>query len=150
MAQHLRICPDTGNHPTRSVGKRQTAKTIGTNHKGQATETVTTFPYTTTLKDNTISISKTGSLPVYITGYQQFWNGKPEKVSKDFTVNTWFEKKGDKLTRLKGGEAVQLKAEVTVRGDADFVMVEIPYPRRLFLRKQGPAVEQQRGTPRIL
>jgi TonB-dependent SusC/RagA subfamily outer membrane receptor len=96
--------------------------------KGSATDTVTAFPYTTTLKDNTITVSKTGSLPVYITGYQQFWNGKPEKVSKDFTVDTRFEKKGDKLTRLKGGEAVQLKAEVTVRGDADFVMVEIPIP----------------------
>ncbi|MBD1366375.1 carboxypeptidase-like regulatory domain-containing protein [Mucilaginibacter sp. ZT4R22] len=96
--------------------------------KGTATETITTFPYTAILKDNAISISKTGSLPVYITGYQQFWNGKPEKVSKDFTVDTWFEKKGDKLTRLKGGEAVQLKAEVTVRGDADFVMIEIPIP----------------------
>nr|WP_294947700.1 carboxypeptidase-like regulatory domain-containing protein [uncultured Mucilaginibacter sp.] len=96
--------------------------------KGAATETVTAFPYTTTLKENAISISKIGSLPVYITGYQQFWNGKPEKVSKDFAVDTWFEKKGDKLTKLKGGEAVELKAEVTVKGDAEFVMVEIPIP----------------------
>jgi uncharacterized protein YfaS (alpha-2-macroglobulin family) len=96
--------------------------------KDTATQTVTTFPYVATFKHNAISISKTGSLPVYITGYQQFWNGKPEKVSKDFTVNTWFEKKGDKAYPLKGGEAVQLKAEVTVRGDADFVMVEIPIP----------------------
>lgn len=96
--------------------------------KGAATETVTAFPYTTTLKDNAISINKTGSLPIYITGYQQFWNGKPQKVSKDFTVNTWFERNGDKVVSLKGGEAVQLKAEVTVRGDADFVMVEIPIP----------------------
>ncbi|MEO7215883.1 alpha-2-macroglobulin family protein [Mucilaginibacter sp.] len=96
--------------------------------KGAATETITAFPYTTTLKDNQISISKTGSLPVYITGYQQFWNSKPEKVNKDFTVDTWVEKNGDKRARLKGGEAVQLKAEVTVNGDADFVMVEIPIP----------------------
>lgn len=96
--------------------------------KGSSTETITAFPYTATLKDNTISLSKTGSLPVYITGYQQFWNSKPEKVNKDFKVDTWFEKNGDKRTRLKGGEAVQLKAEVTVKGDADFVMVEIPIP----------------------
>ncbi|TFF36016.1 alpha-2-macroglobulin family protein [Mucilaginibacter psychrotolerans] len=96
--------------------------------KGTSTDSVTTFPFATSLKDNAISISKTGSLPVYITGYQQFWNSKPEKVSKDFSVDTWFEKKGGKLTRLKGGEGVQLKAEVTVRGDADFVMVEIPIP----------------------
>lgn len=96
--------------------------------KGSTIETVTVFPYTATLKENTISVSKTGSLPVYITGYQQFWNSKPQKVNKDFTVNTWFEKNGDKRTLLKGGEAVQLKAEVIVKGDADFVMLEIPIP----------------------
>ncbi|MEO6979017.1 MAG: hypothetical protein ABI113_11585, partial [Mucilaginibacter sp.] len=51
-----------------------------------------------------------------------------EKVSKDFTVDTWFEKKETRLTKLKGGEPVQLKAEVTAKGDADFVMIEIPIP----------------------
>ena len=29
---------------------------------------------------------------------------------------------------MKGGEAVQLKAEVKVKGDADYVMVNIPIP----------------------
>jgi uncharacterized protein YfaS (alpha-2-macroglobulin family) len=32
------------------------------------------------------------------------------------------------LTNLRGGEVVQLKAEVTAQGDADFVMIEIPIP----------------------
>lgn len=96
--------------------------------KGAVTENVNQFPYTTTLRDNVVSVSKTGTLPVYITGYQQFWNSKPEKVSKDFTVNTWFEKDAERLTRLKGGETVHLKAEVTAKGDADFVMIEIPIP----------------------
>jgi len=32
------------------------------------------------------------------------------------------------VTRLKGGEQVQLTAEVNVRADADFVMIEIPIP----------------------
>ena len=96
--------------------------------KGASVETITAFPYTATLKDNNISLSKTGGLPVYVTGYQQFWNSKPEKISKDFTVDTWFDKNGDRLPKLKGGEAAQLKAEVTVRADADFVMIEIPIP----------------------
>ncbi|MFB0496837.1 uncharacterized protein YfaS (alpha-2-macroglobulin family) [Mucilaginibacter sp. OAE612] len=95
---------------------------------GTDTKTIDKFPYSATLTDKTISISKTGSLPVYITGYQQFWNNKPEKVSKDFTVNTWFERKEKTITTLKGGEPVLLKAEVTARGDADFVMIEIPIP----------------------
>lgn len=95
---------------------------------GTDTKTISKFPYSATLSDKAISISKTGSLPVYITGYQQFWNSKPEKVSKDFTVNTWFERKEKTITTLKGGEPVLLKAEVTARGDADFVMIEIPIP----------------------
>ena len=95
---------------------------------GDKTETITTFPYSTTLSAKTLSVSKTGGLPVYITGYQQFWNPNPEKVSKDFTVDAWFERNGNKLSKLKGGEKVELKAEVTARGDADYVMVEIPIP----------------------
>ncbi|HTI58058.1 carboxypeptidase-like regulatory domain-containing protein [Mucilaginibacter sp.] len=95
---------------------------------GAKEETIIKFPYTATFTTNDLKITKTGTLPVYITGYQQFWNRKPEKVSKDFTVNSWFEKKGDKLTKLKGGEAVELKAEVTARGDADYVMINIPIP----------------------
>jgi len=95
---------------------------------GSKTETVTSFPFDTKLNDNQLTVSKTGSLPVYITGYQQFWNPRPEKVNKDFSVDTWFEKKGDKPKKLTAGEAVTLKAEVIVKGDADFVMIEIPIP----------------------
>lgn len=96
---------------------------------GGKNETVSQFPYTAILTANsTLSISKSGQFPVYITGYQQFWNKQPVKVSKDFTVNTWFEKGEERAVKLKGGEAVNLVAEVTARADADFVMVEIPIP----------------------
>ncbi|WP_184550399.1 carboxypeptidase-like regulatory domain-containing protein [Mucilaginibacter sp. FT3.2] len=96
--------------------------------KGVTTETISKFPYTATLAPQDVKISKTGSLPVYITGSQQFWNAKPEKVSKDFTVNTWFEKDNKAIANLKGGIPVLLKAEITAKGDADFVMIEIPIP----------------------
>jgi len=96
---------------------------------GDKNETITVFPYTATLSAGApLTINKTGVLPVYITGYQQFWNKQPVKVSKDFTVDTWFEKAGNKTTHLNGGEPVNLQAEVTARADADFVMVEIPIP----------------------
>lgn len=95
---------------------------------GTQTQTITSFPYTTTLNDAQLAVSKTGGLPVYITGYQQFWNKNPEKLSKDFSVNTWFERNGEKLSSLKGGEKVELKAEVNVKGDAGYVMIEVPIP----------------------
>ncbi|SDF07630.1 TonB-dependent outer membrane receptor, SusC/RagA subfamily, signature region [Mucilaginibacter pineti] len=103
-------------------------KPVSITIKGSKTEIISQFPYTATLTDKELSISKTGTLPAYITGYQQFWNAKPEKINKDFTVNTSFEKQSKTITQLKGGEAVELKAEVTAKGDADFVMVEIPIP----------------------
>jgi TonB-dependent SusC/RagA subfamily outer membrane receptor len=96
--------------------------------KGAKADTVTKFPYTATLTDRSVTISKTGALPVYVTGFQQFWNSNPVKASKDFMVDTWFEKNGNKLTQLKGGEQVSLKAEVTAKGDADYIMLEIPIP----------------------
>lgn len=96
--------------------------------KGASTQTITAFPYSATFNPQDMSVSKTGSLPVYITGSQKFWNSSPQKVNKEFAVDTWFERQEKKLTSLKGGEVVQLKAEVTAKGDADFVMIEIPIP----------------------
>jgi alpha-2-macroglobulin len=95
---------------------------------GAKNETIAKFPYTVSLNPGELGIAKTGTLPVYITGYQQFWNKVPVKVSKDFIVNTWFERNGNKIARLKGGEPVELKVEVTARGDADYVMINIPIP----------------------
>ncbi|MBE9586794.1 carboxypeptidase-like regulatory domain-containing protein [Mucilaginibacter sp. JRF] len=95
---------------------------------GGKNETVSTFPYSATFDSQALNISKKGTLPVYITGYQQYWNSKPEKVSKDFTVTTWFENNGNKTTGLKGGKKVKLIADVTARADGEFVMIEIPIP----------------------
>ena len=41
--------------------------------KGTKTDTITKFPYSATLTGQTVKLSKTGTLPVYITAYQQFW-----------------------------------------------------------------------------
>jgi uncharacterized protein YfaS (alpha-2-macroglobulin family) len=93
-------------------------------------EVINNFPYTTILNPEVkLQVQKEGDFPVYITAYQQFWNAEPERVSKDFSVDTWFENKaGSKIEFLKGGEAVVLKVKVKAVADADFVMVEIPIP----------------------
>jgi hypothetical protein len=96
---------------------------------GDKTETVTEFPYTTTLSAGAkVTVSKTGDMPVYLTAYQKFWNPEPAKVSGDFIVNTWFTKSDIKVTKIKGGQSITLTAEVIVKADADFVMIEIPIP----------------------
>jgi TonB-dependent SusC/RagA subfamily outer membrane receptor len=95
---------------------------------GGITATVDKFPYTSTFTGTSLTIDKTGKLPVYITGYQQYCNSDPQKVSNDFTVDTWFERNGNKITKLKGGQQVQLKAQVSAHGNGDFVMIEVPIP----------------------
>ncbi|WP_293307896.1 carboxypeptidase-like regulatory domain-containing protein [Pedobacter sp. UBA5917] len=90
---------------------------------------VTKFPYSEVLNDvQSIKLTKKGKMPVYFTAFQQFQNPKPEKVSKDFTVNSSFIQNGSAVKKLKGGKLTTLKVEVDVRADADYVMIEIPIP----------------------
>ncbi|WP_256010184.1 alpha-2-macroglobulin family protein [Desertivirga xinjiangensis] len=93
-------------------------------------KTITSFPYDGNVKPGTtVQIKKRGDMPVYLSAYQEFWNSEPQKQSKDFRVDTWFENQsGLRQTRLKGGSSVTLKAEVTVKADAEYVMVEVPIP----------------------
>nr|WP_121271329.1 carboxypeptidase-like regulatory domain-containing protein [Pedobacter schmidteae] len=94
----------------------------------QKTENITAFPFNRVMEPNALTLSKKGDAPVYFTAYQQFNNPKPEKVSKDFTVKTVFEQNGEAVVRLKAGNLTNLKVEVDVRADADYVMIEIPIP----------------------
>ena len=43
-------------------------------------------------------------------------------------MNSYFEKGKDIVSVLKGGEPVTLKAEVEVKADADYILIEIPIP----------------------
>lgn len=92
-------------------------------------ETISKFPFSQILSaTDAVTLSKTGGMPVYFTAYQQFQNTKPEKMGKDFTVNTSFVQKGASVRQLKAGTLAALKVEVEVRADADYVMIEIPIP----------------------
>ncbi|TCC98754.1 alpha-2-macroglobulin family protein [Pedobacter hiemivivus] len=92
------------------------------------TEQVNVFPFHKVIDPATLKLSKKGDAPVYFTAYQQFNNPKPEKVSKDFAVKTYFEQNGESVQKLKAGALTTLKVNVDVRADADYVMIEIPIP----------------------
>jgi alpha-2-macroglobulin len=92
-------------------------------------EVIHSFPYSIEMKKGEkIKVTKQGDLPVYFTAYQQYWNPTPKKVSTDFTVNSSFERNGEKQALLKAGDPVILKVNVIVKGDADYIMIEIPIP----------------------
>lgn len=92
------------------------------------TEQVNVFPFNKVIDPAALKLSKKGDAPVYFTAYQQFNNPKPEKVSKDFAVKTYFEQNGASVQKLNAGTLTTLKVNVDVRADADYVMIEIPIP----------------------
>jgi TonB-dependent SusC/RagA subfamily outer membrane receptor len=105
-------------------GTKPAPASISLNNK----ESVTAFPFSSVVAPERLTLSKKGDAPVYFTAFQQFNNPKPDKVSKDFTVKTWFDQQGAAVKQLKAGTLVSLTVEVEVRADADYVMIEIPIP----------------------
>ncbi len=96
---------------------------------GATTQIIKEFPHEMEVAANSIlMVSKTGTLPVYITGYQQFHNHRPEKAEKEFVVTTRLKGLGSSDKLLKKGEKITLQATVYVTKDADYVLVEIPIP----------------------
>lgn len=91
-------------------------------------ETVTEFPYTTASGEHTVTVSKSGTLPLFFTAYQQSRNKNPEAVSEGFKVVTSFIENSDTVTVLKAGLKTEIAVKVTLESDAEYVMIEVPVP----------------------
>lgn len=92
--------------------------------KTNGINTVTKFPYQTTISNSEATIEKRGNLPLYLTIYQKRWNDNPQKVSGNFEVTSFF-KNGD---NLKAGTPATLTIQVEAKKESDYVMVEVPIP----------------------
>ncbi|MCE2733219.1 MAG: carboxypeptidase-like regulatory domain-containing protein [Flammeovirgaceae bacterium] len=89
-------------------------------------KTIDTFPYEETFNNiETLTISKRGSDPVYLTAYQEIWNEHPERVEKDFVVTTNFE---DDKNKLHAGKPTTLVVTLEVKRDVEYVLLEVPIP----------------------
>eukprot|EP01136_Pigoraptor_vietnamica_P024983 Opistho-1_new@78486 len=92
-------------------------------------KTISQFPYQQEIENTAdLTIAKTGQMPIYFTAYQQYQNPSPQKVNKDFEVNTTFIEGNKAISQLTAGKMVTLKVKVNVRADADYVMIEVPIP----------------------
>lgn len=91
---------------------------------------VTSFPYTETIGAVTpISVKNEGTIPLFVTSYQQTWNKKPvAETKKGFTVQSYFAANRNTLTRLTAGKSAQMVVLVNVEGEANYVQIEIPIP----------------------
>ncbi|MPM60019.1 hypothetical protein SDC9_106866 [bioreactor metagenome] len=88
---------------------------------------ISEFPFTATLKpDCKISVSKTGTYPVYFTCYRKQIVRNPQATENDFRISTFFE--NDSTGTLKAGREIVLNVQVSVQKDAEYVMIRIPVP----------------------
>jgi TonB-dependent SusC/RagA subfamily outer membrane receptor len=93
---------------------------------GDVTKSVTAFPFEMTVEPGKqITVRKLGDFPVYLTTWQHHWNRTPVFKSGDFEIRTTFSNGSQQLT---AGKTVKLKATVTLKKDAEYVMINIPIP----------------------
>jgi len=89
-------------------------------------DTIIDFPYNHKLAINKpLKVTKTGNAPIYFTYYQKYWDANPSETKGNFEVNTYFENNSKKLV---AGKATKLITEITIKKDAEFVMLSIPIP----------------------
>ncbi|WP_157593053.1 carboxypeptidase-like regulatory domain-containing protein [Rufibacter tibetensis] len=96
---------------------------------GPLNTTLRKFPADTTFTPTQpLTLSKKGSLPLYLTAYQNEWITNPERVEKDFTVRTRFVGTNSSQATLEAGKPVELEVDVYVKNNASYVMIEVPIP----------------------
>lgn len=87
---------------------------------------IESFPFDTTFVSNgALTIRKTGIEPVYITAYQEVWNDRPDPVADVLMVSSSFVGKD---SVLEAGKPVVLKVDITVKKDAEYLMIQVPIP----------------------
>ena len=91
---------------------------------------VSGFPFTEKIDANRpIRIKKEGTLPLFVTVYQQYQNRNPQpESSKGFAVYTVFKENRDTVSMLQAGKPVILEVLIKPEADADYVQIEVPIP----------------------
>lgn len=106
--------------------------------RGAVTASVSKFPYEIRLTSgDSLTIRKTGNLPLYLTTYQQFWNETPEKVERDLVVKTSFENGGSETVTFQSGKPVKMVVEVDVKKEAEYVLIDVPIPAGCSYEEKG-------------
>jgi len=90
-------------------------------------DTIMNFPYQATFSSNqTLSLEKKGSTPVFFTAYQRCFETQPKRKDSLFDITSTLLQEGKKVSKLEQGKRVQLKVTVEVKEAAEYIMIEIP------------------------
>jgi alpha-2-macroglobulin len=93
---------------------------------GSVNRNINEFPFEMKTKStDSLTISKHGTFPVYLTSYQHYWDKDPSADSTYFSVRTAFSNGTNILT---GGKPVRLVISLKVFQKVQYVMLEVPIP----------------------
>jgi hypothetical protein len=92
---------------------------------GAVTKSIESFPFEMSARIGNITVSKSGTTPIYFTAYSENWNSNPAQSSKQFGIRTFFDNSSGTLI---AGKPVKLNIEVEVKDAAEYIMIEVPIP----------------------
>lgn len=111
------------------------------NISGDVQQTISEFPFEMQVQPNQqIQISKSGDFPIYFTNYQRYQNRNPDIKKDDFEITTKLKNESgrdainrvstntNRVSTLTAGQQTKLIVEVTVKKDAEYVMINVPIP----------------------
>jgi len=93
---------------------------------GIMTKDIDTFPFSVDLKpEGTVSISRKGLMPVFLSITEKLFITDPSADTTDFKIETFWSSPGNEV---RSGEPVTLTAGVEFFKSADYLLIEIPIP----------------------
>ncbi|WP_400190723.1 carboxypeptidase-like regulatory domain-containing protein [Hymenobacter sp. B81] len=97
---------------------------------GAVSQHVTQFPFEVQLSPTGagVSLRKQGTLPVYASAHQVFWNPVPAARATPFGVSTTLAGQAGTRVKLRAGQPAELVVTVESAAEARYVLVEVPIP----------------------
>jgi alpha-2-macroglobulin len=94
---------------------------------GGLPRSVEKFPFEAVVKaDDSVTVSYSGTAPVWFTAWQHRWEPDPKAVEGDFAIVTSFE--GNTTGVLEAGVEATMIVEVQMKKPGDYVMITVPVP----------------------
>ncbi len=78
--------------------------------------------------DRPVQLSKTGAGPLFLTLYQQFWQTDPQPKTDVFEITALLKQNNQITNALEKGLPATLEVTLTLKADADHVLIEAPIP----------------------
>lgn len=75
-----------------------------------------------------LTITQSGNMPSFISAWQSQWIAKPKAVEKDFKLSSKLIQSGKETKIVQLGGKLVLQINLSIKKDADYVMLEVPIP----------------------